>query len=178
MVNPGVVRLLLFLDVVCISVSSCQEVKGMSSIPDVVASDVDVKILDRILLPYYSWTSPFFFRVYADSPESGAMRDPEEFNVLGVTSDAFKGKKYYLSNEYRPSDDGAYGGWNRLYCDVFSKLRDSGCCAASYSRRKSGKKNHPTGYYTINCFHVDLEKYMQMRVQMIVYLMMIVKRVF
>ena len=36
------------------------------------------------------------------------MRAPEDVDVLGVTGDAFMGKKYYLSNEYRPSDDGAY----------------------------------------------------------------------
>ena len=54
MVNPVLVRLLLFLAVVCSSVSSCQEVQGMSSTPDVVASDVDVKMLDSILIPYYS----------------------------------------------------------------------------------------------------------------------------
>jgi hypothetical protein len=64
----------------------------MSSTPDVVASDVDVKILDSILLPYYSWTSSLYLKVYADSPESGAMRAPEDVDVLGVTGDAFKGK--------------------------------------------------------------------------------------
>ena len=68
MVNPGLVRLLVFLAVVCSSVSSCQELQGMSSIPDVVASDVDVKMLDNILLPYYSWTSSLYLKVYADSP--------------------------------------------------------------------------------------------------------------
>ena len=93
MVNPGLVRLLVFLAVVCSSVSSCQEVQGMSYIPDVLASDVDVKMLDRILLPYYSWTSSLYLKVYADSPESGVMRYPEDVDVLGVTGDAFKGKK-------------------------------------------------------------------------------------
>ena len=97
-------------------------------------------------------------KVYADSPEIGVMRDPEDVDVLGVTGDAFKGKKYYLCDDYRPSNDGAYGGWNRLYGSVFSKLRDSGCCVASYFRRKSGKKNHRTGYYIIIFFHGRLRE--------------------
>ena len=159
----------------CCSDSSCQDVQDMSYTPDVVSIDVDVKILDSILIPYYSWTSSLYLKVYADSPESGVMRAPEDVDVLGVTGDAFKGKKYYLSDEYRPSDDGAYGGWNRLYCDVFRKLRDSGCCAASYSRRKSGKKiiEQDTTLSIVSV--ADLETYVQMRVQMIFYQMMDVK---
>jgi hypothetical protein len=97
-------------------------------------------------------------KIYSDSPDIGVMRAPEDFYVLGVTGDAFKGKKYYLCDDYRPSDDGAYGGWNRLYGSVFRKLRDPECCAISYSRRNSGKNNHRTGYYTINCFHGRLRE--------------------
>ena len=86
--------------------------------------------------------------------------------------------KYYLCNDYRPSDDGAYGYWNRLYGSVFRKLRYSGCCAASYSRRKSGKKNIEYDTKLSIVSMADLEKHVQMRVHMIVYLILDLKRVF
>ena len=58
--NPVLVRLLVFLDVVCGSDSSFQNVNYISSTLDVVPIDVDVKMLDCILLPFYNWTSSFF----------------------------------------------------------------------------------------------------------------------
>ena len=88
----------------------------MSYTPDLVSSDVDVKVLDSILIPYYSWTSSFYLKVYAKSPESGVMRAPEDVDVLCVTGGAFKRKKYYLSDEYRTSDDDSYEGWYMFYC--------------------------------------------------------------
>ena len=60
----------------------------MSYTPNVVSSDFDVKMLDSILLPYYSQTSSLYLKVYADSTESGVMRAPEDVDVLGVTGDA------------------------------------------------------------------------------------------
>ena len=92
--NIVMLRVLYLLDYVSVRGSLCRELQVMHLTPEVVASDVDVKMLDIILLTFYTQFSSLVLKVYPYSPECGVMRLLVDIDVLGYTSEDIKGKKY------------------------------------------------------------------------------------